>query len=172
MTGYLAAMSRKSLIETYIAALPLAVVTVVGAGKRCRIHTEGEIAVGEPIQHRFYFKASHAELVLATLDIDGLSGESAAVLAGAIKQAAVTLGAAVIRPDELRRDAEVQVAEIVERVKAASQSGKLKKWNRSYKAYRQAQVAKGEKAVQYAAFIEQFVTTPTVRNIAMMGRMV
>jgi hypothetical protein len=37
-------LSRASLIEAYIAALPLAAVAIVSSadGRRCRIHTEGE----------------------------------------------------------------------------------------------------------------------------------
>jgi hypothetical protein len=48
-----------------------------------------------------------------------------------------------------------------------NQAGGLKQVNAQYKRYRQAQVAKAEKAIPYTAFLERFVITPTVRNIAM-----
>jgi hypothetical protein len=45
-------------------------------------------------------------------------------------------------------------------------------WNSRFKAYRRQQLEKAAPAPPYHAFIERFVTTPTVRNIAMMGRAV
>jgi hypothetical protein len=75
-------------------------------------------------------------------------------------------------PDELRKVAAQQVAEITARVKAAGLSGALKKWNTRYRQYRLAQVEKREPAIPYSVFLEQFVITPTVRNAAMTGRMI
>jgi hypothetical protein len=166
------AVSRESLVQAYISGLNLAEVAIVGAGRRCRIHTDGDgdLAPGEPIQRRYFFKPSHAELLLATIDKEGLSGKPPAVMAGAIEQAATKLGAKWQTPDEVRKAAEIQVAEIVERVRAAGQSGALKKWNTRYRQYRLAQVEKGERAIPYAAFLEQLVIVPTVRNAAMTGR--
>jgi hypothetical protein len=165
------AVSHSSLVETYISALNLTAVTVVGAGRRCRIIT-GEPEPGEPVAHRFFFRASHAGLVLATIGQDGMSGQPAAVLAGAIEQAAASIGAPFQTPDELRKAAGQQVAEIVERVKTAGLSGKLKRWNKAYKQYRLAQVAEAKQAMPYANYIEQAVTMPTVRQIAASGRMI
>jgi hypothetical protein len=164
-------MSHSSLIDTYIAALNLTSIAVVGDGRRCRI-TEGEPAEGEKIKHRYYFKPSHAELVLVMIDVEGLSGKPPAALAGAIEQAAAKLGAPYQSPDELRKAAEQQVAEIVERVRASGQRGALKVWNTRYRQYRLAQVEKREPAIPYSAFLEQVVIMPTVRNMAMTGRMV
>jgi hypothetical protein len=48
----------------------------------------------------------------------------------------------------------------------------LKQWNAAYKKYRLAKVAKAERVMPYSHYIEQFVTTPTVRNVAMSGRMI
>src|SRR5258705_8394361 len=64
----------------------------IGAGRRCRIIT-GEPAPGETIQHRYFFKPSHVDLLLSTIGPEGLSGKPAAALADAIVQAAATLGA-------------------------------------------------------------------------------
>jgi len=163
-------VSRASLVEAYIAALPLTAVAIVSDGRRCRI-TEGEPAPGEKIKRQFYFKPSHAELVLMTIDKEGLSGKPAAAVAGAIEQAAATLGAPVQTLTELQAEAELQVAEITARVKASNQSGGLKQWNQAYKKYRQAQIAKAEKATSYAKFLERF-TASIVRDVAMTGRMV
>jgi hypothetical protein len=143
----------------------LIAVTVAGAGKRCRIIT-GEPSPDEPIQHRYFFKPSHAELVLATIDQEGLSGKPGAALAATIERTAAALGAPFQTPDTLRKLAGQQVDEIVERIKASGQRGALKHWNARYKQYRLAQGAKGEKAIGYWPFLEQAVMLPTVRSIA------
>ena len=108
-------MSRASLVETYIAALPLTAVTIVSSGRRCRI-TEGEPAEGEKIKHRFYFKPSRAELVLMTIGQEGLSGKPPAALAALIERTAATFGAKYQTTGELREAAEIQVAEVRARV--------------------------------------------------------
>jgi hypothetical protein len=164
-------MSHASLIETYISALNLAEIAIVGAGRQCRVIT-GEIAPGEPVACRYFFKPSHAELVLATIGPEGLSGKPAGELAASIERTAAMLGARHQSPEQLRKAAEEQVAEIVERVKTAGLSGRLKMWNKRYRQYRLAQVAKAEPAIPYAAFIERVVTTPTVKQLAMSGRSV
>jgi hypothetical protein len=167
-------MSRADLVKTYIAALNLASVAVVGAGRRCRIHTggDGDLAPGEPVACRYYFKASHAELLLATIGQEGCTDQPAAALAALIEQAAAMLGAPFQTPDGLRKTAGLQVAEIVERVKMAGLSGKLKRWNASYRQYRLAQIEKGEPAIPHASYIERVVTAPTVRQLAASGRTV
>jgi hypothetical protein len=73
-------LSRASLIEVYIAALPLAAVAIVSSadGRRCRIETDGEPAPGETIERRLYFKPSHAELVLSTIDLEGWTDQAPA----------------------------------------------------------------------------------------------
>jgi hypothetical protein len=160
-------MSHASLIDTYIAALNLTEVTIVASpdGRRCRIDTGGEIALArcEKIVRQFYFKKSHAELVLATIDKEGATDQAPAAVAALIE---------FWTPEQLRKAAAEQVAEITERVKTAGLSGKLKRWNAAYKQYRLAQVAKAEKAIPYSSFLEQFVVIPTVRQIAATGRMI
>jgi hypothetical protein len=159
-------MSRESLVEAYISGLNLTEIAIVGAGKQCRIHTGGDLAPGEPVAHRYLFKASHVDLLLATIGQDGLLGRSATALAELVEQAAASIGAKWQTPDALRKGAELQVAEIVERVKASGQYGALKPWNTRYRQYRLAQVEKGERAIPYSVFLEEFVITPTVRMIA------
>lgn len=156
-------VSRAALIDVYISGLALAEVAIVGAGRQCRIHT-GEIPPGERIKHQFFFRPSHAELLLMTIDKEGVTGKQAAALAALIEQAAAKLGAPYQTPDEVRRAAEEQVDEIVERVKTGGLSGALKKWNTAYRQYRLAQIEKSEPAIPYSAFLEQAVTMPTVNE--------
>jgi hypothetical protein len=164
-------VSREALIQAYISGLNLAEVAIVGAGRQCRVIT-GEIAPGEPVACCYYFKASHAELLLRH-DRPGWHVRPAGGRAGGADRAGGgTLGAPYQTPDALRKAAAEQVAEIVERVKTAGLSGRLKRWNAAYKQYRVAQVAKAEPAIPYAAFLEQVVTLPTVKQLAMTGRTV
>jgi hypothetical protein len=111
-------MSRESLVQAYISGLNLTSVAIVGAGRRCQIIT-GEPPPGETIASRYYFKASHAELVLATIDREDVTDQKPAALAALIEQAAATLGAPFQTPEQLRKAAGQQVDEITERVKAA-----------------------------------------------------
>jgi hypothetical protein len=166
-------MARADLIQTYIDSLQLTEVAIFGAGRQCRIHTDGDgdLAPGEPIACRYFFRPSHAELVLATIGQDDMSGRPAA-LAASIEQAAATLGAKWQTPDALRKAAAEQVDEITERVRSAGLSGRLKMWNKRYRQYRLGQLEKSEPAIPYAAFLEQVVTLPTVRQLAMSGRTV
>jgi hypothetical protein len=163
-------LSRALLIEAYISGLALTAVTVVSDGRRCRI-TDREPAPGEKIKHRYFFKTSHVELLLMTIDLQGWTDQQPTALAALVERTATMLGAQYRTPDELRKAAEVQVAEVVARVRGANQSGALKDVNARYKRYRLAQIAKGEKALPYAKFIEPFVMS-TVRDVAMSGRMI
>jgi hypothetical protein len=156
-------MCRADLVDAYLSALPLTSVAVIGAGKQVRITTD-EPAAGELIQHQWYFKPSHAELVLLTIGKEGMSGKPAPALVASIKQTATTLGAPFKTPGELRSAAETQVAVIVARVKASGRA--LKPWNAKYRQYRLAQIEKSEPAIPYHAYIERMVIAPTVRSIA------
>jgi hypothetical protein len=163
-------MSRASpLVEAYLAALPLVEVAIVGAGRRCRI-IAGEIPPGEPVAQRFFFRSSHAELLFATIGAEGLSGRPAAALGDAVVAAAGMLGARYWTASDLRAEAERQVDEIVERIKAANHRGALKVWNARFKSYRLEQKASGGKAIGYWQYLELAVTLPTVRSIAASGR--
>jgi hypothetical protein len=163
----------RALVETYISGLALAEVAIVGAGRRCRIHTDGDgdLAPGEPVAHRYFFKPSHVDLLLSTIGPEGMSGRPAAALAELVVQAAASIGASFRTPGELQAEAERQVAEITARIRMANQQGGLKQINAQYKRYRQAQIARAEKALPYSAFIEPFIMT-MVRNMAATGRMI
>ncbi len=164
-------MSRALLVEAYIAALPLTAVAIVSDGRRCRIRT-GEPAPGETIKHRFFFRPSHADLVLMTIEREGVTDQAPAAVAAQIERAAATLGAPYQTPAELWQAAAEAVAEIVARVEATNQAGGLKQINRQYKAYRQQQIARAERAVPYSKFLEQRYTVSIVRGVAMSGRII
>jgi hypothetical protein len=157
------------LVDAYIAALPLSAVAIVSSadGRQCRIEIDGELAPGETIERRFYFKPPHAELVLSMIAPPLPSSPSA--LAALIEQSAIDMGAPFQTPDELRKAAEEVVGEVTARIDAGRQNGDLKQVNRQYKIYRQHQIAKAEKAMPYAKSIERF-TASIVRNVAMSGR--
>jgi hypothetical protein len=161
-------MSRESLVEAYISGLQLTEIAIVGAGRQCRIHTGGDLARGEPVAHRYLFKSSHVDLLLATIGPEGLSGKPATTLAELVVQAAASIGAPYQSPAQVRKGAELAVAAITERIRIANQSGGMKLINREYRAYRQQQLAKGEMATSYAAFIEPFVATMVKRAAARM----
>jgi hypothetical protein len=156
-----------ALIEAYITALPLTAVAIVSSadGRRCRIQTEGELGPGETIERTFYFKPSHAELVLMTIDPEGWTNEQPAAVVAQIEQTAAMLGAPHYALDELRNVAEEAVAVVTARVAAGRQNGDLKLVNQKYKMYRLAQVAKGEKAISYTTFMQRW-TAARVRDVA------
>jgi hypothetical protein len=157
----------RALVEAYISALPLTAVAIVSSadGRRCRILTEGEPGPGETIERQLYFKPSHAELVLSKIDLEGWTNEPAAAVVASIVSAATMLGAPHYALADLRKVAAAVVAEVVARVEAGRQNGDLKLVNRQYKIYRLAQVAKGERAIPYAKFMERW-TAGLVRDVA------
>jgi hypothetical protein len=118
----------------------------------------GEIPPGEPGAHRFFFRASHVDLLLAAIGHAGLSGKPPGALADAIAQVAASIGAPYQTPDQLRRVAEQAVDEVQERVAAMRQNGGLKEVNRSYKAYRKRQIVSGERVIPYSAYLQRFTT--------------
>ena len=64
------------------------------------------------------------------------------------------------------------MAEIVARVAASNQAGGLKQINRQYKAYRQQQIARAERAQGYQRYLEEKYTVGIVRSVARVGRMI
>gem|GEM_PF-5901515 len=66
------------------------------------------------------------------------------------------------RPTEVEAGASTAVAEIIEQVENRRQNGDLAKVNRDYKIYRQAQVARGLKAVPYSTHLATFTRSLVV----------
>src|SRR5260370_41999594 len=121
-------MSRDSLIEADIMALPftaIAVVSIPGGG--CRIETVAQFAPGETIERRLYFKPSHVELVLGAAGLaDGPIDQPPDAVAALIERAARSMGAPYETEAEIRAAAKIQVAEIVAKVDAMRQADGLK----------------------------------------------
>jgi hypothetical protein len=166
-------VSHESLVQAYIAALPFAAVAIVAVpGGGCRVAVGGEPAPGETTIARYFFKPLHIELVLGAAGLaDSPIDDAPAAVAALIERTARRMGAPYETESEIRAAAKIQVAEIVARVEASNQAGGLKQVNAQYKRYRQAQIARAEKALPYSKFIEPFIAT-IVRGVAMSGRMI
>jgi hypothetical protein len=166
-------MSRDSLIAAYIDSLPFAAVAVLAIpGGGCRVETAAPGAPGETTIARYYFKPSHVDLVLGAAGLaDGPIEDPPAAVAALIERTARRMHAPDETEPEIRAAAKIQVDEVTARVRTANQAGGLKQINRRYKAYRMAQVARSERAIPYAKFIEQFIAS-LVRDAAASGRMI
>ncbi len=152
-----AAMSHAKLIDTCLAELPRAVVNVVtdADGNGARVET-GDVVAGAIVHARLHFNASHADLVLSACDLEADMSPSA--LLEVITSTATRLGATWHTDEEARAVAAEAVKAIVDKVEAARQAGGLKKVNADYKAYRQQQVAKAERAIPYSACLRRYAT--------------
>ena len=161
-------VSRASLIDVYISSLPFTAVAIVAIpGGGCRIEVGGTSAP------TFYFKQSHLDLLLGAAGLgDGPIDAAPDAVAARLEKAARAMHAPYETAAEIRAAAEKQVAAIIARVDATNQAGGLRELNRQYKAYRQGQIAKAERAVQYRTFLEQRYTVGIVRSVASVGRMI
>jgi hypothetical protein len=88
-------LSRASLIEVYIAALPFSVLAVVAVpGGRCRIETAAPGAPPSATIAKYYFKPSHLDLVLSAAGLaEGEVNRSADVVAALLERTAMTMRA-------------------------------------------------------------------------------
>jgi hypothetical protein len=113
-------VSRASLIDAYVSALPFAAVIVVAVPRGgCRVAVGGEPAPGEKIERQYYFKASHIELVLGAAGLtDGPIDQPPATIAALVERTARSMQAPFQTAAELRADAEKEVAKIIARVEA------------------------------------------------------
>jgi hypothetical protein len=163
-------VSRASLVETYISALNLTAVRVVASpdGRRCRIET-GEPAEGEKIKRQFFFKPSHADLLIDD-DRSGRPGRRTAGRRGCADRASGGKSRGAF-PDRGRappgrratgrRGAEQEIAGL-------NTSGELKSFNRRYKLYRQQKAAAGERAMPYSAYLSS-LTKQMVQEVARLA---
>jgi hypothetical protein len=167
-------VSRASLVDVYISSLPFVPVAIVPiAGGDCRVERCAPGAPGETIAQLYYFKRSHLELVLGAAGLaDGPINQPPDAVAALIEKTARSMGAPFQTAAELRADAEKEVDKIVDRVQATNQAGGLRELNRSYKAYRQQQIARAERAQGYSKYLEEHYTIGIVRSVASVGRMI
>lgn len=123
---------------------------------------------------KFWFaRPAHAELVVMRCRQDfaavgakrthGWIDLPPAAVVEVVKDVAAALGARWQTEDQIERDAQKVVAEVIASVEAARQNGGLKEVNAEYKRYRQAQIDKREPAIPYSAHIAQFTRLLVVR---------
>lgn len=159
-------MSHAKLIDTYLAALPRTVVSVVtdADGNGAKIET-GDVPAGTVVHGRLHFNASHADLVLSSCGLDGRAVMSPSELLEAVTNTAARLGAEWQTDQEAQTTAAEAVQAIVDKIEAARQAGGLREINASYKRYRQQQVANAERAIPYSAYLRRY-TTRMVEEVA------
>jgi hypothetical protein len=167
-------VSRESLVQTYVDALPFAPIAIVAIpGDGSRVAVGGDLAAGETTVARYFFKPLHIEIVLSAAGLaDNPIDEEPAVVAVRLQKAARAMHAPYETAAEIRAAAEKEVDKILEKVEATNQAGGLRELNKSYKAYRQRQIARAERAAPYSKFIEDHYTLGIVRSVASVGRMI
>ena len=126
-----------------------------------------------------WFWPTHADLIVnecrSELRRDGLVSDGgwidleADALADRLYAVAARFGATWITTEDLMRDAEANVAFVLQMIDALNQSGGLKELNRSYKAYRQKSITAGRGAARYHVYLANF-TTEIVRLAAINAR--
>jgi hypothetical protein len=157
------------LIEAYIAAMPGTVVSIVASadGQRSRIET-GDVAADAIVHGRLRFKDTHADLVLMACGVTGWADMPPASLLELIIATAEQLGARPQTDRDVTAAARAAVGCVIANVEAMRANGGLKQVNAAYRRYRLGQVAKGERAINYAAHIAAF-TESLVRKVAVQG---
>jgi hypothetical protein len=165
-------VSRETLIQAYVSALPFAAVNIIATINGCRVSVGGELAPGEIAIATYFFRPLHIELLLGAAALtDDPVDRSPVAVASLISDAAKKVGAPCHTAKQLRAAAEHEVDKILERVRVSNQAGGLKLINRKYREYRQAQVAKAEEALPYSKFIEPYLMQ-ILRQVAATGRMI
>lgn len=143
--------ASQSLIDAYVAALPLAAVSVVSCDDESRSKIESGVVGGA--HGVLWFKQSHLDLILSSIAIDDWAEMPPNRLMRLIEDTAESLGARIRTDEEIRRSAADQVAAVRSKVDGMNASGGLKEFNQKYKAHRQAKAATGERAMSYSAFL-------------------
>jgi hypothetical protein len=163
-------MSRASLVQAYITALPGTIVSIVSSpdGQRSRFET-GAVDAGAIVHARLHFKDSHAELVLSVCGVHDWADMPPWAMLQLISTTAQGLGAQPWNDADIIAAAEDAVDQVVAKVEVMRQNGDLAVVNAGYKRYRLGQVAKGEKAVSYAAHLAKF-TQSLVAEVAKFPR--
>lgn len=153
-------MNREALVKAYIGALDACTLVILAGPDGLSGVCPGP-ATEPPFDTLWFAKQQHAELVLAQCP-EGWCSLSPAVLRDEVVNAAASLGASFRTTAEVEVDASNAVEEIIMQVENRRQNGDLAKVNRDYKAYRQAQVARGQKAVSYSTHLATFTRSLVV----------
>ena len=150
---------RDDLVKAYIAALDACTLVIMAGPDGMSGVCLGPAS--DPFDTLWFAKQQHAELVLAQCS-EGWVDLSPAALRDEVINAAAALGAPFRTTAEVEVDASKAVAEIVEQVENRRQAGDLARVNRDYKIYRQAQIARGQKAVSYSTHLATFTRSLVV----------
>jgi hypothetical protein len=160
-------------VKAYIGAVGArSVVIRAGPTECCATFSLSDDSNLDILDALWFSKAAHAELVvmnchddflaLGAERPDGVIGLSARAVRDHVINVAAGLGASWRTIAEMKADALIAVEEIIEHVEHQRRIGGLAKVNASYKIYRQAQTAKGEKAVPYASHLGAFTMSLVV----------
>lgn len=154
-------VKRCDLIQAFVAALPIQAIVVLAGPSGMSGVCLGPPGDDVPFETFWFAKKQHAELVLAQCP-EGWCALMPAALRDEVINAAAALGAAFRTAAEVEADASKAVEEIIMQVENRRQNGDLAKVNRDYKIYRQAQVARGLKAVSYSTHLATFTRSLVV----------
>lgn len=158
---------QDDLVKAYIRALEVKALMVLAVqGHRpCRLASE-PVKNLDIFDALYFAKTQYAELVLShvrddlasigALRPEGWIDMEARELRDTIANVAGYLGARFRSFAEVQRDAENAVADILENVERARIKGDLRRVNAEYKAYRQRQLAAGQKAIGYTEHVTNF----------------
>jgi hypothetical protein len=162
-----------SLIDSYIAALPITPIAIIGSPDR-RLSKLGIMRTAEAFDALWFPKNHHAELVAMTcladfetigaLRPDGFVDLHVNTVRDFVIDAAATLGASWRTDAEVRHDASFQVEKIIMHVEVGRRTGQLTEVNQSYKAQRLAAKDAGRKMCSYASHLAAFT-----RSLVMMA---
>jgi hypothetical protein len=148
---------RDALVQAYVEALDLCPIMILAEPVVAKIALAPESGFGV-FDILWFAKRHHAELVLMQCP-DGPICRPASQVRDDVVNIAAMLGARWQTGAEVEAIAAAAVAEIIAKVEDMRIRGGLAQVNRSYKIYRQRQVAKGEKAVPYSAHLHCFTAS-------------
>jgi len=158
---------RADLVKAYLNALEIRSIVVLAVdGKRpSRLAFEPDKRL-RTVETFWFAKAAHAELVMAharddltaigALRDQGWVDMGGAELRDTVANIAGYLGAPYSQFSTMVADAEKAVDRILANVEKARFEGRLKSVNADYKAYRQRQLAAGQKAISYSEHLAKF----------------
>jgi hypothetical protein len=150
-------VKHDALVKAYVEALGLCPVMILAGPDVAKISLAPE-AEFEVFDTLWFAKRHHADLVLMQCP-DGPICRPASQVRDDVVNIAAMLGARWQTGAEVEALAANAVAEIIAKVEDMRTRGGLAQVNRSYKIYRQRQVAKGEKAVPYSAHLHCFTAS-------------
>jgi hypothetical protein len=155
--------AEQALIAAYRDGLGLVAVTLIAGEDGARlVGEEPALAAGESLQARWWCKGQPAEWLVETARRMTANGvrpnvpDAVTRLHRAVVSAAKRLGIALRSDEEIAAEAGAVIARIEQEIAAQQRAGALKSVNRTYRDYRLAATARGEKVMRYAQWMEQY----------------